>query len=341
MASIFTIPLTTARYKKVTALLAQLSEYRRIATAAGLEELRVGVENLVELFETDNKDALLARGVTKPVKFDQYGRSYTVGRRKTSVARVWIIRTNTYATMDPAERAPIRDLAGSTPASQPKTHDPDYIAEVLEILAEGPPAQASSTTSPHVTPTSPGQLPQSESLQDPLPPPKPQIPITPSEILINNTPLASYFPLPADRERVVRPLRIAGLLGAYNVFSIVRGGGMSGQSGAVALGIAKGLVAQEHRWGVDKEGEVVETVLRKAKLLRRDPRMVERKKTGFAKARKRVRVSFPSCEMLEIDPPSTVCLGQAIIATIASAIMWSILWSAPTAPICGTCVSSD
>lgn len=47
----------------------------------------------------------------------------------------------------------------------------------------------------------------------------------------------------SDRERVVRPFRIAGLIGAYNVFAIVRGGGSTGQSGAVTLAIAKALVA--------------------------------------------------------------------------------------------------
>ena len=55
--------------------------------------------------------------------------------------------------------------------------------------------------------------------------------------------LCCISPLPADRERVIRPLQIAGLLGAYNVFAIVRGGGTSGQSGAISLGLAKGLVA--------------------------------------------------------------------------------------------------
>ena len=48
---------------------------------------------------------------------------------------------------------------------------------------------------------------------------------------------------PADRERVIRPLKIAGVLGAFNVFAIVRGGGTTGQSGAVSLGLAKGVAA--------------------------------------------------------------------------------------------------
>ena len=47
----------------------------------------------------------------------------------------------------------------------------------------------------------------------------------------------------ADRERIMRSFKLAGLVGAYNVLAIVRGGGTTGQSGAVALGIAKGLAA--------------------------------------------------------------------------------------------------
>ncbi|KAJ3748941.1 SSU ribosomal protein S9P [Lentinula detonsa] len=102
--------------------------------------------------------------------------------------------------------------------------------------------------------------------------------VTVSTILVNNIPIAEYFPQPVDRERIVRPLKIAGVLGKYNVFTLVRGGGTTGQSGAIAHGIAKGIFAHEPETGV---------VLKRAKLLRRDPRMVERKKTGLAKARKR------------------------------------------------------
>jgi small subunit ribosomal protein S9 len=125
-------------------------------------------------------------------------------------------------------------------------------------------------------------------------------PVSVARILVNNTPLSTYFPIPADRARVIHPIKLAGLLGAYNIFAIVRGGGTSGQSGALAHGIAKGLVAHE---------PAAATILKKglycvsfltctrqlrlihlplAKLLRRDPRMVERKKPGLAKARKRV-----------------------------------------------------
>jgi small subunit ribosomal protein S9 len=66
-----------------------------------------------------------------------------------------------------------------------------------------------------------------------------------STILINNIPIGEYFPLPGDRERAVRPLKIAGVLGAYNIFSLVRGGGTTGQSDALAHGISKGLLVHD------------------------------------------------------------------------------------------------
>lgn len=112
----------------------------------------------------------------------------------------------------------------------------------------------------------------------------------------------SHSPGPAERERVVRPFKIAGLLGAFNVFALIRGGGTTGQSGALSLGIAKALAA--HVPDVEpllRKGKpmcspchcatdlLTMYFLNKAKLLRRDPRMVERKKTGLAKARKAVR----------------------------------------------------
>ncbi|KAJ7091202.1 ribosomal protein S9/S16-domain-containing protein [Mycena epipterygia] len=105
---------------------------------------------------------------------------------------------------------------------------------------------------------------------------EPQI-VPKSAILINNIPIGEYFPIPADRERAVRPLKVTGLLGAFNVFSLVRGGGTTGQSGALAHGIAKGLLVHNTD---------LANLMRRTKLLRRDPRMVERKKTGRAKARK-------------------------------------------------------
>ncbi|ORY35480.1 ribosomal protein S9/S16-domain-containing protein [Naematelia encephala] len=99
-----------------------------------------------------------------------------------------------------------------------------------------------------------------------------------SEILINHLPLPAHFPRPIDREKVIRPLRLTGLLGAYNVFVLARGGGTTGQADAIAMGLARALVAMR---------QDAKDVLFAAGLLMRDTRMVERKKTGRPKARKK------------------------------------------------------
>ncbi|KAF8894029.1 ribosomal protein S9/S16-domain-containing protein [Infundibulicybe gibba] len=225
MTADFQSRMTTARYRRVTTLLNELNDYLRIANTAGCADLGEGIGQIVAMFESGKKDAFLARGKRKKVHLDNYGRSYTSGKRKTSSARVWMIPVN------------------NRPA--PSRKQDDSLDEILGLEPSEP---------------------------------RPQFTVTTTTVLVNNLPLAEYFPLPADRERIIRPLKIAGVLGAYNIFTIVRGGGTTGQSGAIAHGIAKGLIAHETE---------LEPVLRRAKLLRRDPRMVERKKTGLAKARKR------------------------------------------------------
>lgn len=62
-----------------------------------------------------------------------------------------------------------------------------------------------------------------------------------SQVLVNHLPLATHFEKPADRDTVLRSMRLTGLLGGYNVFALVRGGGTSGQAGAVGLAIARAL----------------------------------------------------------------------------------------------------
>ena len=70
-------------------------------------------------------------------------------------------------------------------------------------------------------------------------------PIPSGEILVNHLPLPLHFQRVQDRNMVIKPLKLAGLLGAYNVFAQVRGGGPTGQAGAVAMGLAKALVAMD------------------------------------------------------------------------------------------------
>ena len=81
---------------------------------------------------------------------------------------------------------------------------------------------------------------------------------------------------------MAKPFEVTDTLGKYDVFVNVDGGGSSGQAGAVTLGVARALVdiSDDNR-----------PVLRKHGLLTRDPRMVERKKYGQKKARKRFQFS--------------------------------------------------
>lgn len=113
---------------------------------------------------------------------------------------------------------------------------------------------------------------------------------TVGQVLINNTPIATYFSRTAEREAVTWPLKLTSTLGAYNVFALTRGGGKSGQAGAIAHALANAIVAETGRDLDMHQGllvkKYVKDVLAKDGVLKRDPRMVERKKTGKAKARK-------------------------------------------------------
>jgi ribosomal protein S9 len=83
-----------------------------------------------------------------------------------------------------------------------------------------------------------------------------EAPVTPSQILINSLPVSQYFTHTSDRERVFRPLKLTGLLTAYNVFCLVRGGGTTGQAEAVAMGLSRALAELEPGVkGIIRQGE--------------------------------------------------------------------------------------
>jgi small subunit ribosomal protein S9 len=102
------------------------------------------------------------------------------------------------------------------------------------------------------------------------------------KITINRKPLEQYFPLETLRQEAVKPLAVTQSAAKYDVRVNVEGGGATGQAGAVSLGIARALV------GLNEENKAL---LRAAGLMTRDPRMVERKKYGQRKARKRFQFS--------------------------------------------------
>ncbi len=99
---------------------------------------------------------------------------------------------------------------------------------------------------------------------------------------INGRTLADYFPRDTYHVVVEKPFRVTETLGDYDVAVNVRGGGLTGQAGAIQLGVARALLVE------DEDRRVT---LRREGLLTRDPRRVERKKYGRPKARKRFQFS--------------------------------------------------
>lgn len=102
------------------------------------------------------------------------------------------------------------------------------------------------------------------------------------KITINGKDLKDYFPLQFMQDGLLTPLRVLDMETTYDVRVNVNGGGIKGQTDAIRLGIARALVIE------DAENK---PALRAARLMTRDARVVERKKTGLRGARKREQYS--------------------------------------------------
>ncbi|NLW90954.1 MAG: 30S ribosomal protein S9 [Syntrophomonadaceae bacterium] len=96
-------------------------------------------------------------------------------------------------------------------------------------------------------------------------------------ITINDRNFEDFFPNKTSRLVVQQPLELTQTTGRFNVICRVNGGGVSGQAGAVQLGIARALI---------RANPELRPALRRSGFLTRDPRMKERKKYGLHKARK-------------------------------------------------------
>ena len=99
---------------------------------------------------------------------------------------------------------------------------------------------------------------------------------------VNGRELTDYFPRPTHQIRLAEPFKVTGSEGIFDVTVRVRGGGLTGQSDAVRMGVARALleIDAEHRPKLREHG-----------MLTRDARQVERKKPGRPKARKRFQFS--------------------------------------------------
>ena len=102
------------------------------------------------------------------------------------------------------------------------------------------------------------------------------------KIEINTRAFETYFARPVLRMLIQQPIVAANRTGQYDISATVSGGGLSGQAGAVRHGISKALMAYEPD---------LRSALKRGGFLTRDPRVVERKKYGKAKARRSFQFS--------------------------------------------------
>ena len=98
------------------------------------------------------------------------------------------------------------------------------------------------------------------------------------DLLVNKRPYEKYFLRETDRIIVKQPLEVTNNVNKFNVIANIRGGGLTGQAGAVRLGISRALAEVD---------PALKDILRKQGYLTRDPRSKERKKYGQKGARKR------------------------------------------------------
>jgi small subunit ribosomal protein S9 len=101
-------------------------------------------------------------------------------------------------------------------------------------------------------------------------------------IVVNRRAFEDYFPRETLRMIIAQPLQVTNTFGQFDVLATVRGGGPTGQAGAVRHGIARAIVRFDDK---------LRLALKKAGLLTRDPRMRERKKYGQPGARQKFQYS--------------------------------------------------
>jgi small subunit ribosomal protein S9 len=98
------------------------------------------------------------------------------------------------------------------------------------------------------------------------------------DIVVNDLPYEKYFVRETDRIIIKQPLSVTDSLNRYDIIANIRGGGMTGQAGALRHSISRALILAQPE---------LKVTLRKQGFLTRDPRMKERKKYGQKGARKR------------------------------------------------------
>lgn len=114
------------------------------------------------------------------------------------------------------------------------------------------------------------------------------------EIKVNNRSLEEYFGRETSCMVIRQPLEACDALKQFDIYATVVGGGISGQAGAIRLGIARALVTYDEKdipEGTEPRADSHRRKLRASGLLTRDSRRVERKKVGLHKARRATQYS--------------------------------------------------
>ncbi len=112
-------------------------------------------------------------------------------------------------------------------------------------------------------------------------------------VTVNSRTLENYFGGRETSRMIIRqPLEAVGMMGKFDLYITVKGGGLSGQAGAIRHGITRALMHYDESTGSDGTGErAFRRILRERGYVTRDAREVERKKVGRHKARKRPQYS--------------------------------------------------
>lgn len=97
------------------------------------------------------------------------------------------------------------------------------------------------------------------------------------EFVVNGKPMTEFFPRMGDKDMILSPLTDSGLDGAVDVSVLVKGGGVTGQVGAVRMGLGRALI---------KFNPELDRIMRRGGHVTRDSRVKERKKPGLKRARK-------------------------------------------------------
>lgn len=215
MGQVLQTHIRTNTHREVLELLNELHNLRYLADLSGRHEVVSSLDSALRMYERADRVSGKA-GKVAGSGIDELGRAYAMGRRKESSARVWMIPCKSALPL----------LNGSTDAKVSKSSSDATDATTAQTSSSESTEVASTTSS---TSNSVGSTTEADAAS-------PQ-----SEILINHLPLPVHFAKLVDRDAILRPLRLTGLLGAYNIFALVRGGGTTGQAGAVSLAVARAL----------------------------------------------------------------------------------------------------